>query len=305
MKQVTMRDVAKAAGVSVATVSYVINNNEKESIPEDTRIKVINAIEQLGYVPNLTARSLTRNKSGLIGVFIMSSDLEHAPWRLESQSQFISELVKTLYDFNYHVIIEYLGDSKKDLNIIRERALDAVFLVDINAEEVYDTASMFKVPIIIVDNFIEDTIFHKVLINYKSAIDEGIKLLQCKEPYIVVDSENSKSIIERLYKDDKDFKENIYVVRHIDSFYKFLKDNQQRKFILFNEFLAVLAKEHIETKNAVAICASGNDYLLEAYKNKIYFDNRRKAKISVDIILDYINKKYHENKFTFIDPEKR
>ncbi|GFZ30418.1 hypothetical protein CSC2_09440 [Clostridium zeae] len=305
MKQVTMRDVAKVAGVSVATVSYVINNNEKESIPEDTKIKVINAIEQLGYVPNLTARSLTRKKSGLIGVFIMSSDLDHAPWRLESHSKFISELVKMLYDLNYHVIIEYLGDSKKDLNIIRERALDAVFLVDINAEEVYDTASMFKVPIIIVDNFIEDTIFHKVLIDYKSAIEEGIRLLQCNSPYIVVDSENSKSIIERIYKENNDFKDKIYVVRNIDSFYKFLKDNQQRKFIIFNEFLSVLAKDHIETKNAVAVCTSGNEYLLEAYKNRIYFDNKRKAKMSVDIILDYINKRYHENKFTFIEPEKR
>ncbi|GFP76657.1 LacI family DNA-binding transcriptional regulator [Clostridium fungisolvens] len=300
-----MRDVAKAAGVSVATVSYVINNNEKESIPEDTRIKVINAIEHLGYVPNLTARALTRKKSGLIGVFIMSSDLEHAPWRLQNYSQFISELVKMLYDHSYHVIIEYLGDSKKDLNIIRERALDAVFLVDINAEEVYDTASMFKVPIIIVDNFIEDTIFHKVLIDYKSAIDEGIKILQCHNPYIIVDSENSKSIIERLYDENNCFKDNIYVVRHLDSFYKFLKDKKQSKFIIFNEFLAVLAKEHIDTENAVAICISGNDYLLEAYKNKIYFNNKRKAKVSVDIILDYINKRYHENKFTFIEPGKR
>lgn len=305
MKQVTMRDVAKAAGVSVATVSYVINNNEKESIPEDTRIKVINAIEQLGYVPNLTARSLTRKKSGLIGIFIMSSDLEHTPWRLERYSQFIREVVKKLYDLNYHVIIEYLGDSKKDLNIIRERALDAVFLVDINEEEVYDTASMFKVPIIIVDNFIEDTIFHKVLINYKSAIDEGIKLLQCNAPYIVVDSENSKSIIEKLYKEDDSFKENIYVVRHLDSFYKLLKDNQQRKFIIFNEFLSVLAKEYIDTDRAVAVCISGNDYLLDSYKRKVYFDNKIKAQISVDIILDYINKRYHEDKFTFVEPKER
>ena len=49
----TMQDIANLCGVSVATVSYVINNSEKEHIKHDTRIKVLEAAKTLNYAPNL------------------------------------------------------------------------------------------------------------------------------------------------------------------------------------------------------------------------------------------------------------
>jgi len=63
---VTRDDVARHAGVSVAVVSYVVNN--KDNVKESTRQKVLQAIEELGYKPNLTARSLKTKKTGQIGV---------------------------------------------------------------------------------------------------------------------------------------------------------------------------------------------------------------------------------------------
>ena len=53
---VTIRDVAKQAGVSVATVSRVLNNHP--SAKEDTRLAVLKAIEHLGYRPNANAQAL-------------------------------------------------------------------------------------------------------------------------------------------------------------------------------------------------------------------------------------------------------
>ncbi|MFD0713757.1 LacI family DNA-binding transcriptional regulator [Paenibacillus sp. GCM10027626] len=63
---VTRDDVAKHAGVSVAVVSYVVNN--KSNVKEATRQKVLQAIAELGYNPNLTARSLKTKKTGQFGV---------------------------------------------------------------------------------------------------------------------------------------------------------------------------------------------------------------------------------------------
>ncbi|MGB9857347.1 MAG: LacI family DNA-binding transcriptional regulator [Dictyoglomaceae bacterium] len=60
---VTIRDVAKKAGVSVMTVSRVING--KRNVKESTREKVLKAIEELGYVPNSIARSLILKKTSL------------------------------------------------------------------------------------------------------------------------------------------------------------------------------------------------------------------------------------------------
>ncbi|MCW4459830.1 LacI family DNA-binding transcriptional regulator [Microbacterium sp. MPKO10] len=65
---VTMRDVAKAAGVSVATVSHVINDKAGARIGEDARRRVHDAVESLGYRPNALAKTLSRGSSPFIGL---------------------------------------------------------------------------------------------------------------------------------------------------------------------------------------------------------------------------------------------
>ena len=64
----TIKDVAKRANVSVATVSRVINNTGYVNI--ETRQMVEQAIKDLGYVPNELARSLFRKKSNIIGLIV-------------------------------------------------------------------------------------------------------------------------------------------------------------------------------------------------------------------------------------------
>lgn len=66
----TQLDVARAAGVSRTTVSYVLNNNTSIAIPDDTRQRVWDAISALGYVPNRAARSLRTHKTYTIAGII-------------------------------------------------------------------------------------------------------------------------------------------------------------------------------------------------------------------------------------------
>ena len=68
----TIVDVAKESGVSVATVSRVVNGNYP--VREKTRLKVENAIKKLEYVPNLQARELNTQRSSSIGVVVPSFD---------------------------------------------------------------------------------------------------------------------------------------------------------------------------------------------------------------------------------------
>lgn len=70
---VTLKDVARRAGVSYATVSRVLAG--KPNIREATRRKVLAAVEDLGYTPNRTARSLQARKSQIIGVIV--SDIRY------------------------------------------------------------------------------------------------------------------------------------------------------------------------------------------------------------------------------------
>ena len=65
---VTMRDVAKAAGVSVATVSHVVNDKPGARIGEDARRRVQEAVVALGYRPNALAKTLSQGTSRFIGL---------------------------------------------------------------------------------------------------------------------------------------------------------------------------------------------------------------------------------------------
>jgi DNA-binding LacI/PurR family transcriptional regulator len=62
----TIKDVAREAGVSIATVSYVLND-KASAVSEDTRQRVWSAVRKTGYTPNVTARNLRSSQSRLIG----------------------------------------------------------------------------------------------------------------------------------------------------------------------------------------------------------------------------------------------
>jgi len=73
-----MKDVAKHAEVSVATVSHVINNTR--FVSEETRKKVMDSIEVLGYVPDPTARSFKTGRKNLIGIVV--PDIANPVWAI-------------------------------------------------------------------------------------------------------------------------------------------------------------------------------------------------------------------------------
>ena len=70
--RVTIRDVAAAANVSVATVSYVLNGKKKVS--EETRQKILAVIDELGFVPDLNARGLSVKDTKLLGVVVPQTE---------------------------------------------------------------------------------------------------------------------------------------------------------------------------------------------------------------------------------------
>jgi len=68
--QVTIRDVARYAGVSVTTVSHILNNTPHRPVAEATRRRVLQAVETLGYHTNLNARRLALDSSRLYGLVL-------------------------------------------------------------------------------------------------------------------------------------------------------------------------------------------------------------------------------------------
>jgi DNA-binding LacI/PurR family transcriptional regulator len=72
--RVTSSQVAKLAGVSRTTVSFVLNNVPHMGISDETRERVLNAARQLGYVPNAAARSLVSGATGTVAIVVPHSE---------------------------------------------------------------------------------------------------------------------------------------------------------------------------------------------------------------------------------------
>ena len=77
-RKVTSHDVARAAGVSRATVSYVLNGSSGQSISETTRQRVLTAAAKLGYAPSTAARTLRRGQSDLVLMLLPPEPLGRA-----------------------------------------------------------------------------------------------------------------------------------------------------------------------------------------------------------------------------------
>jgi LacI family transcriptional regulator len=78
MPRVSQKDVARLAGVSRATVSYVINDVAGASITPETRQRVWAAVEELGFRPNAMARGLRADSSGVVG--LLTSEIATTPY---------------------------------------------------------------------------------------------------------------------------------------------------------------------------------------------------------------------------------
>ena len=124
-EQVGIRQVAEAAGVSVTTVSHALN--EKGRLNEDTRRRVREVAERLGYRPNALARSLAGGRSGLIGLAIApSAEGRFAFADFAYYAQLMSSAAAAALDRGYALVLAS-GAEKRRWRAVR---LDGAFVVD-------------------------------------------------------------------------------------------------------------------------------------------------------------------------------
>jgi len=127
-KRSTSIDVAKLAGVSRTTVSFVLNNIPDSNIPESTRQRVIEAARQLNYHPNASGRKLASGKSKMIGLV-----------RLQSTEQVFNDafLLQVLVGieqaashWGFHVLLKHINHEKSDeySQLITENHVDGIIL---------------------------------------------------------------------------------------------------------------------------------------------------------------------------------
>jgi LacI family transcriptional regulator len=151
-KPITIRDVAKEAGVSISTVSRAFNNYS--DINSETREKILRISEELGYVPNIVARSLVSSKNYRLGLLIEDYD----PAGLSNQMTF--EIVMSFKNAATKqgfetVLLTTTSDMQKSERLDRlfsERHLDGAFIMGLKmTDEYYKELKEIKLPCVLMD----------------------------------------------------------------------------------------------------------------------------------------------------------
>lgn len=153
--KLTIKDIAKMANVSKGTVSRVINN-KPEGVSDQTRERILSIIDEVGYVPNLMARSITVSKTKTIGLIIPDV---HNP--------FFSQIVRGVEDCSIkHGYTVFLCNSdmsiekqKTYLNAFLEKRVDGIVLnasgdfKDLKFKEKFYN---INIPVVLIDRKTED-----------------------------------------------------------------------------------------------------------------------------------------------------
>lgn len=157
MDNVTIKDIARLSGVSVATVSRVINNNGRFS--EKTRQKVLKVIEETGYQMNYSAKSLRMKRSFTIGILV--PDISNYFF-----ADVVQQIEEQLFELGYSTIICNTGRSaekeQKYLTILESKSVDGIIVISGANENGIDFNFEKEIPYICIDRkprVSEDTVF--------------------------------------------------------------------------------------------------------------------------------------------------
>jgi DNA-binding LacI/PurR family transcriptional regulator len=152
---ITVKDVAKAAGVSRTTVSNVFNGRSK--CTEETRNAVLTAAKKLGYTPNLAAKSLITNQSHLIGLilpsYINTNTLTNSPF----YNIIIDGIYSALQDEEYYDLIIFCIPHKDKMVQVCEwidmRNVDGIIAIGEYDQDFLRDIDSKSIPTVLIDNY--------------------------------------------------------------------------------------------------------------------------------------------------------
>ena len=177
MAQPTIKDVAKLAGVSISTVSRVMNNSKPVS-PE-ARKKVLDAIHKLDFKPNELARSLVMRKSNLVGVIVEDIGIEYMAQLIRG-----IEEIGRVYKYDILLSSSYGEETslENSIDFLATKQVEGLVIITENiSAEVLVKLRERRIPFVLLDKYHVYKNVHSVKIDYKkeeyklikSLIDEG------------------------------------------------------------------------------------------------------------------------------------
>lgn len=169
-------DIAKRSGVSIATVSRVLNGSP--SVSEETRDRVLAVMQKVGYIPNAFARGLGFNTMRMVGILCTDiSDIFYA----KAVSLVESKLRQNGFDSLLCCTGNDIEGKKKYLNLLLAKHVDAMILIGSAFRESIDNSHIEKaakqIPVMIINGLVELPGVYCALCDERSAVANNVASL--------------------------------------------------------------------------------------------------------------------------------
>ena len=168
---VTIKDVAKESGVAISTVSNVLNN--VDNVSEETRKKVLKAVEKLKYVPNMNAKYLKSSKKNTVGLFLSSI-----------QGDFYKTLMQAIHlqcKLNGYMLNIYVSNENTSEEIygmiISSGVEGAIIMNESLGPEYVERIIRTNMPIVFIDREISNDHVSSVTIDNEYGVSLGMEYL--------------------------------------------------------------------------------------------------------------------------------
>ena len=197
-KRVTIYSVAHEAGVSLATVSRVINDSDV--VKEDTRKRVQDAIDKLGYKPNAVAQGLALKKTTTIALIVPENSFSS----IEKMINGLLDVAK-IYKYNVTLHTSTVGINEMSEivdNVIKSHADGIILYNDVFSAEEMELIANYELPVVNLDSHFSNEFSCCVYIDYKQAIYDLVSdyLNRGIDDVVIVDDRHNRISVNEAYQ---------------------------------------------------------------------------------------------------------
>lgn len=173
--KITIKEIAKEAGVSIATVSMILNNKDK-NITNATRMRVLEVVKKYNYIPNAMAGSLVTQKTHIVGLILPDITNPFFPGIARGAEDKANE---SGYSIIFCNTDDKLEVEEKYIETLTKKMADGIIIAhSSNSVKMSEILERCKVPIILIDrDFYSQNIRGKVLVNNLEGAYKGVSYL--------------------------------------------------------------------------------------------------------------------------------
>lgn len=291
----TISDIAREAGVSTATVSYIINDRKDLKVSEATKKKVLQICNLRQYRPSPIAQALAGSKSDTIGICYNYEPLQ--PIRNCQNLKLITDLQSALRDLNYSTLLlpQILNDTFVQKNI------DGIICIDLSESQFHNLKEDYFVPIVAIDMTITDTLFFKTYNDNKAIVAYAKELLNTDKITYVTQEFRNKPLMSKLKR--ALVNDNLYIVQNFTELKDFLQQYNNEYIVFDDENTAQFCLPYLNPDKTAVICHDTGANLLPELCHRINIPSEMKAKAAVKMLQDAINRNETEPHTIKISPQ--